>query len=73
MTRRGLGDRMILHAVREERAVPTQSSQAAGQLRSKPVEVVGNHLVDDQQHDQRRRLAASTLCLRHRRCRSGQR
>jgi hypothetical protein len=54
MTRRRLGDGVILERVREERAVLRQSRQAPGELTAPAVDVVRPHLIDRQEDDQRR-------------------
>jgi hypothetical protein len=43
---------VIVHGPREHRATARQPRQPAGELRPEAVEVVGAHLVDDDQHDQ---------------------
>jgi hypothetical protein len=54
MTRRRLGDRVVLPRVREERGLRTDTRQSSGQLRSESIEVVATELIDGDQDDQRR-------------------
>ena len=56
MTRCGLGHRVFLMAVWEERAAVSNDPEAASKLRVKAIEIVGAHLIDGDQDDQRRTL-----------------
>ena len=50
--RRGLGDRVVLVALRENGAMAVEPAESASELRQEALEVVGAHLVDGQEHDQ---------------------
>ena len=49
---RGLGDRVILHAVRVHDALLQDALEAAGPFRLVPQQFVGPQLIDDDQDDQ---------------------
>ena len=48
----GLGQRMILACVEEDRAVVLQPAQATGQVAVEPGEVIRPHLVHDDEDDE---------------------
>src|SRR5262249_53408363 len=60
VSRRGLRDCVVLICVGENGAAPIEASETALELRCIPLEVVGTHLIDGDEDDQRRRGAA--LC-----------
>jgi hypothetical protein len=53
MSGRRLGDGMVVEGVREQGSAGLEASHAAAKLRAEPVEVVGTHLINCDQHDQR--------------------
>ena len=54
MPGRGVGDRVVLHAQRKDGPGPVEPTQPAGEI-AVAGEVVGPHLVDDDEHRQRDR------------------
>ena len=70
MPRRGLGDGVVLLSLGEEGAGLEEALEAAGELSRPAVEVVGSHLVDRDEDDERR-LGPGGLLGNGRRRRAG--
>jgi hypothetical protein len=70
VTGRCFGDRVILVRVEIDRAAAVQPAQPASELRQEALEVIGAHLIDGDEDDQRRRcLTRCRLALRAGGCR----